>query len=82
MSRRLASKDKHFTKICNKSAPQYLCELLPTTVGEHSQRSLRNENDLKEMKGRTETFRGSLSLMLLKGIIIIRRVMLSIVMII
>ena len=58
-SRRLASKDKHFTKICNKSAPQYLCELLPTTVGEHSQRSLRNENDLKEMKGRTETFRGS-----------------------
>ena len=50
-SRRLASKDKHFTKICNKSAPQYLCELLPTPVGEHSQRSLRNENDLKEMKG-------------------------------
>ena len=56
---RLATKDKHFTKNCNKSAPQYLCELLPTTVGEHSQRSLRNENDLKEMKGRTETFRGS-----------------------
>ena len=58
-TRRLASKDKHFIKICNKSATQYLCELLPTTVGEHSQRSLRNENDLKEMKGRTETFRGS-----------------------
>ena len=34
-------------------------ELLPITVGEHSQRSLRNENDLKEMKGGTETFRGS-----------------------
>ena len=34
-------------------------ELLLTTVGEHSQRSLTNENDLKEMKGRTETFRGS-----------------------
>ena len=59
MSRRLATKDKHFAKICNKSAPQYLCELLPTTVGENSQRSLRNENDLKEMKGRTETFRES-----------------------
>ena len=58
-SRRLASKDKHFIKIGNKSAPQYLCELLPTTVGEHSQRSLRNESDLKEMKGRTETFRAS-----------------------
>ena len=47
------------TKEVTLTAPQYLCELLPTTVGEHSQRSLRNENDLKEMKGRTETFRGS-----------------------
>ena len=39
-SRRLATKDKNFTNICNKSAPQCLCELLPTTVGGHSQLSL------------------------------------------
>ena len=81
-SHRLASKDKHFTNICNKSAPRYLCELLPTKVGEHSQRSLWNENDLMEMKGRTETFRGSFIPDTIKGIIIIRRVTLSIVMII
>ena len=58
-SRRLAIKDKHFAKICNECAPEYLCELLPTTSDEHHQRSLRNENDLKEIKSRTETFRGS-----------------------
>ena len=29
-SPRFATKDKHFTIICNKSAHQYLCELLPS----------------------------------------------------
>ena len=58
-SRRLAIKDKHFAKICTECAPEYLCELLPTTSDDHPQRSLRNEYDLKEIKSRTETFRGS-----------------------
>ena len=58
-SRRLAIKDKHFAKICTECAPEYLCELLPTTSDDHPQRSLRNENDPKEIKSRTETFRGS-----------------------
>ena len=58
-NRRLSNKDKQFYKIYNKSAPDYLYELLPDTVGEHSQRNLRNAKDLSTLKCRIETFRTS-----------------------
>ena len=58
-SRRLHVKDKQFTKITTGSAPTYLCDLLPNTVGSSSQRNLRNSNHLKSVKCRTETYRKS-----------------------
>lgn len=58
-TRRKAVKEKQFSKLVNKTAPKYLYELLPGTVGENSQRNLRNANDIKSIKCRTETFKCS-----------------------
>ena len=58
-TRRKVVKEKQFSKLVNKTAPKYLYELLPGTVGESSQRNLRNANNIKSIKCRTETFKSS-----------------------
>jgi len=58
-NRRLDIKDKQFNKITQRTAPEYLYELIPSTVGSLSQRNLRNSNNIQIMKCRTETFRKS-----------------------
>ena len=44
-----------FSKLVDKSAPSYLCELVPPPPP----RPLRNQNDIRNMKCRTETFQSS-----------------------
>ena len=56
-SRRESLKLKSLSKIVTNTAPPYLCELLPRTVGHR--RTLRNSNNLIKFKCRTETFRSS-----------------------
>jgi len=56
-SRRKKNKIEFAHKILNKNAPDYLVEILPTTVNHHN---LRNNNNLKQFKFRTEKFRKSL----------------------
>lgn len=53
--RREGIKMRSFSKIVDKSLPNYLCDILPGTVG----RSLRNSNNIKSFKCRTETFMSS-----------------------
>ena len=55
-SRRELIKLKLFSKIVDKSAPTYLCELIPENT--HT-RNLRNQNNIRNYKCRTETYKTS-----------------------
>ena len=55
--RREASKLKYFCKMVNGEAPNYLRELVPGLVGEHVQHNLRNIDNIRMPKTRTEIYR-------------------------